>query len=206
MIKRLCVFCGSSSGGRADYIQAARQLGHLLVENDITLVYGGGNVGLMGEIARTVLASGGEVIGVITRYLADKEVAFKEIQDLRLVDTMHERKALMADLSDGFIAMPGGLGTLEEFSEVLTWAQLGLHQKPCGLLNIDGYYNALCTFLDHMVSEQYLHSVHRSMVLCTSDASELLNLFQTYQAPQEDKAAWALKNNLHGGALPPQAE
>ncbi len=135
-MKRICVFCGSSPGARLEYARAARELADLLIKRNIGLVYGGARVGIMGEIASAVLKQGGEVIGVIPQELVEKEVAFTELTDLRIVGSMHERKALMAELSDGFIALPGGLGTIEEFFEVLTWAQLGLHRKPCGLLNV----------------------------------------------------------------------
>jgi uncharacterized protein (TIGR00730 family) len=190
-ITHVCVFCGSSYGDNGLYVQAAQGLGRILAARGITLVYGGGKVGLMGEIARSVTACGGQVIGVIPRHLADKEVAYREI-DLRVVDTMHERKALMADLAQAFIALPGGLGTLEEISEVLTWAQLGLHDKPCGFLNINGYYDALFAFLDRMQAEQFIHPAHRGMVLSSTEAEKLLDLFEQYQPPKADKAAWAL--------------
>src|SRR5512134_2318019 len=136
-IKRVCVFCGSSSGARSEYGQAAQQLGLVLARQKIELIYGGGRIGLMGQIARTVLEAGGQVIGVIPRPLVERELAFTQVSDLRIVGSMHERKALMADLADGFIALPGVLGTIEEFFEVVTWAQLGIHPKPCGLLNVE---------------------------------------------------------------------
>jgi uncharacterized protein (TIGR00730 family) len=192
-LKRICVYCGSSPGARPEYIQAARQLGHALASRDIGLVYGGGRVGVMGEIADAVLEAGGEVIGVIPRELVDKEVAFTALSDLRVVSSMHERKALMVELSDGFVALPGGLGTFEEFLEVLTWAQLNIHHKPCGLLNVCGYYTSLIGFLDHAVAEQFLQSQHRSMLVVDESPTALLDRFEAYQAPKVDKAAWALQ-------------
>lgn len=146
-MKSICVYCGSNFGERVSYLKAAQSLGAEMAEREITLVYGGGNVGLMGAVADSVLAAGGKVIGVIPQALVDKEVAHVGLSDLRVVSSMHERKSLMADLADGFIALPGGLGTLEEFCEVATWTQLGFHKKACGLLNIDGFYNGLLSFL-----------------------------------------------------------
>jgi uncharacterized protein (TIGR00730 family) len=194
-IQRICVFCGSSFGAGSEYIQSARTLGRVLVERKITLIYGGGKVGLMGEIARSVAARGGEVIGVIPRHLAEKEVAFHDI-DLRVVDNMHERKALMADLAEGFVALPGGFGTLEEIAEILTWGQLNLHQKPCGLLNVLGYFDPLLHFLDHMVEQHFLHEEHRAMLLNSADPGQLLDLFEVYKPPKADKAAWSLQDGL----------
>ncbi len=196
MMKRICVYCGSSFGADPAYQQAARDVGALLAKRGIALVYGGGKVGLMGEIARAVIAGGGEVIGVIPRHLADKEVAFNGISDLRLVEDMHERKALMADLADAFITLPGGLGTLEEVAEILTWSQLGLHKKPCGLLNVGGYFDALLAFLDRMVEAHFLHKAHRDILLVDTDPAALLASFETYQPPHADKAAMALQD-LH---------
>ena len=192
-MKRICVYCGSSPGVRPEYVRAARQLGQALVSRDIELVYGGGRVGVMGEIAHAVLEAGGEVIGVIPRGLVDKEVAFTDLSDLRVVPSMHERKALMVELSDGFIALPGGLGTFEELLEVLTWAQLSIHHKPCGLLNVCGYYTKLVGFLDHAVAEQFLQSQHRSMLVMDESPAALLDRFEAYQPPVADKAAWALQ-------------
>ena len=148
-LKTLCVFCGSSAGSRPVYADAARQMGEALVARDITLVFGGGRVGLMGEIARTVLAGGGRVVGVIPRALLRKEIAYEDLSELHVVDSMHERKALMAERSDGFVAMPGGFGTFEEFCEVLTWSQLGFHHKPVALLNVAGYFDGLLALFDH---------------------------------------------------------
>lgn len=175
------------------YVEAARNLGRILAENKIGLVYGGARVGIMGEIAVSVIENGGEVIGIIPKYLAEKEVAFTDLTDLRIVGSMHERKALMAELSDGFIAMPGGLGTIEEIFEALTWAQLGLHDKPCGLLNVDGYYDKLLEFMDHTVEQKFIRPENRSMILVDDDPEKLLVKFSNYTAPVVDKAKWALE-------------
>jgi uncharacterized protein (TIGR00730 family) len=192
-MKRICVFCGSSPGASPEYLQAATQLGYTLANKKIGLVYGGAKVGMMGRIAEAALEQGGEVIGVIPKGLVEKEVSFTGLADLRVVDSMHERKAIMADLSDGFIALPGGLGTLEEFFEVATWAQLGLHPKPCGLLNIRHYYDKLMDFLDHMVTEKFVELEHRSMILIDEDPERLLQKFETYHPPVTDKAKWVLQ-------------
>jgi uncharacterized protein (TIGR00730 family) len=192
-MKRICVFCGSSPGARPEYLQAARELGHTLARKKLGLVYGGASVGIMGEIAKTVLESGGDVIGVIPRKLVEKEVAFTELSDLRVVGSMHERKALMVELADGFIALPGGLGTIEEFFEVLTWAQLGMHQKPCGLLNVCQFYGKLMSFLDNVVNQQFIEPEHRSMVLTDESPERLLQKFELYQPPKVDKAKWILQ-------------
>jgi uncharacterized protein (TIGR00730 family) len=165
----------------------------VLVSRDIGLVYGGGRVGMMGAIADTVLEAGGEVIGVIPQGLADREVAFTDLSDLRVVPSMHERKALMMELSDGLVALPGGLGTFEEFLEVLTWAQLNIHHKPCGLLNVCGYYTKLIGLLDHAVAEQFLQAQHRSMLVVDESSAALLDRFEAYQPPKADKATWALR-------------
>jgi uncharacterized protein (TIGR00730 family) len=198
-MKRICVFCGSSPGARPEYVQAARQLGSVLADRNIGLVYGGASVGVMSAIAKTVLDASGDVIGIITTSLVEKEVAFTELSDLHIVDSMHERKALMVKLSDGFIALPGGLGTIEEFFEVLTWAQLGLQAKPCGLLNVCQYYTKLMDFLDHSVDEQFVEGEHRSMVLIDENPETLLDKFEAYQPPKTDKASWALQltNSIH---------
>jgi uncharacterized protein (TIGR00730 family) len=195
MIQRICVFCGSSPGRQNLYVQAAAQLGGLLAERHITLVYGGGKVGLMGEIARSVMHNGGEVIGIIPRHLFAREVASKEISELRVVESMHERKAAMAELADAFIALPGGLGTLEELAEILTWAQLGLHSKPTGLLDVGDYYAPLTVFLDHMVKEEFVDAGHRAMILIEKDPAVLLARFASYRPPNGDKAAWALEKS-----------
>jgi uncharacterized protein (TIGR00730 family) len=170
----MCVFCGSSSGVRPGYATTARELGRLLAGRDIGLVYGGGSVGLMGILADATLAAGGEVIGVIPQSLADREVAHRGLSELRIVETMHERKAVMADLADAFIAMPGGFGTLDEFFEILTWAQLAIHAKPCGLLNVESYFDFLLEFLDRAVDDQLLKPAHRKLILVENDPRELL--------------------------------
>jgi uncharacterized protein (TIGR00730 family) len=182
-MKRLCVYCGSNPGSQPDYTEAAKNLARVLVKRNIEVVYGGASVGTMGVLANTVLAEGGHVIGIIPQALVDKEVAHPGLSDLRVVHSMHERKTLMAELSDGFIALPGGLGTLEEVFEILTWAQLGLHQKPCGLLNIRDYYRSLIDFLDHAVSERFLKDVHRAMLLVEEQPERLLERFERYIAP-----------------------
>ena len=183
-MKRLCVYCGSSSGGQPDYAQVARQLARAMVSRNIDLVYGGASVGIMGEIANAVLEEGGDVIGVIPKGLFVKEVAHTGITELREVDSMHERKALMADLSDGFIALPGGFGTIEEILEIITWSQLGMHRKPCGLLNVCNYYDKLIGFLDHAVSEQFIKTTHRSSILIDEHVDILLEKFDAYNAPE----------------------
>ena len=179
-MRRLCVFAGSSSGSRIEYRAAAEDLGRALVSRQIDLVYGGGRVGLMGVLADAVLAAGGHVTGVIPTALAAKEVAHEGLSDLRLVSSMHERKAMMADLSDGFIALPGGWGTLEELFEVLTWAQLGLHQKPCGVLNVNGFFDGLLSFVDHTIDEAFVRPENRSMILVASSPDTLLDRLEHY--------------------------
>ena len=191
-MRRVCVFCGSSVGARPEYREAARALARALTRRGIGLVYGGARVGVMYEIAATALEAGGEVIGVIPQELVDREVAFTELSDLRIVGSMHERKALMAELSDGFIALPGGLGTIEELLEVLTWAQLGLHKKPCGLLNVCRYFDALMGFLDHAVGQRFIKQEHLGMLLIEEDPEALLARFGRYHSPSVDKTGWAL--------------
>jgi uncharacterized protein (TIGR00730 family) len=196
----ICVYCGSSPGRLPVYLQAARQLGEAIAARDLKLVYGGASVGLMGEVARAALERGGKVTGVIPKALADQEVAFLELDDLYVVETMHARKALMAELSDGFITLPGGMGTLEEFFEVLTWAQLGIHRKPCGLLNIQGYFDQLLRFLDHAASEDFIWHAHCDLILMSDNPDELLDRFLDYQPPEADKAAWVLRMSRKGTA------
>jgi uncharacterized protein (TIGR00730 family) len=194
-MKRICVFCGSSPGAKPEYAQAARRLGHTLANKGIGLVYGGAKVGTMGQLANAALEAGGEVIGVIPEQLVEKEVAFIGLTDLQVVGSMHERKARMVELADGFIALPGGLGTFEEFFEALTWAQLSIHHKPCGFLNVCGYYDKLIAFLDHAVAQQFVKAEYRAMVLVDEDPEGLLQKFAVYQPPQIDKAAWILQLN-----------
>ena len=180
-MKRICVFCGSNSGRGDKYQSMAVKLGRALAERGLGLVYGGGKVGLMGTIADAVLERGGEVIGVIPEDLVKKEVAHKGLTDLRIVGSMHERKALMARLSDGFIAMPGGFGTLDEFCEILTWAQLGFHLKPFGMLDVGGYFELFLKFVDHSVSEGFIRGEHRDMILVESSPEPLLDAFAARQ-------------------------
>jgi uncharacterized protein (TIGR00730 family) len=164
-----------------------------LAQTGIGLVYGGAKVGTMGQIASAALEAGGEVVGVIPQHLVEKEVAFTELANLEVVGSMHERKARMAELSDGFIALPGGFGTFEEFFEVLTWAQLGMHHKPCGFLNVCGYYDKLMAFIEHVIEQQFVKSEYRAMVLVDEDPKVLLEKFAAYQPPKIDKAAWILQ-------------
>lgn len=182
-MKRLCVFCGSSQGGRALYRDAAQQLGTLFCERGIGLVYGGGRIGLMGLLADAVLAGGGEVIGVIPDFLAGPEVAHGSLTELHVVKTMHERKALMAELADGFIALPGGYGTLEEFFEIVTWAQLGLHGKPCALLNVAGYFDPLLAVVEHALAEGFVRPHHRGLLLDDTDPARLLGRMAEHAPP-----------------------
>ena len=183
-IRRLAVFCGSNPGARPDYVEGARAFGHLLAQRGIGVVYGGSSVGLMSAVAEAVLDEMGDIIGVIPKMLVEREVAHKTLSDLRIVGSMHERKALMAELSDGFVALPGGIGTLEEFFEIWTWAQLGMHDKPCGLLNIAGYFDPLLEFLDRAVTEKFVREVHRSMVIVEDDPRALLSRFEAYEPPR----------------------
>ena len=183
-IRRLAVFCGSNPGARPEYVQAARSLGKLLCERGIGVVYGGSSVGLMAALADTMLDELGDVIGVIPRMLVEREVANRALTDLRVVESMHERKALMAELADGFVALPGGIGTLEEFFEIWTWAQLGMHDKPCALLNVAGYFDPLLEFLDRAVAEKFVREVHRKMVIVESDPAALLSRLEAYEPPR----------------------
>ena len=187
MIRRICVFCGSNVGANGAYVDAARTLGQLFAREGIALVYGGGSVGLMGELADSVLGSGGEVIGVIPHALWAREVGHRGLTDLRIVETMHERKAMMADLSDAFIALPGGLGTLEEIFEVWTWAQLGLHQKPLGFLDVEGFYTPLMHFLDVAMRERFLKDAHRAIAVVERDPEALLRRFDAWRPPRVEK-------------------
>jgi uncharacterized protein (TIGR00730 family) len=183
-IRRLAIFCGSNPGARSDYMEAARSLGKLLAQRGIGIVYGGSNVGLMAALADAMMDELGDIIGVIPRMLVEREVANRALPDLRIVESMHERKALMAELADGFIALPGGIGTLEEFFETWTWGQLGMHAKPCGLLNVAGYFDPLLEFLDHAVTEKFVRDVHRAMVVVESDPAALLARFESYEPPR----------------------
>lgn len=183
---RYCIFAGSNTG-REEYVQAAVELGRTLASNGIGVVFGGASVGLMGVMADAVRAHDGEIIGVIPKSLVAKEVAHAALADLRIVETMHQRKALMSELSDGFIALPGGIGTLEELFEVWTWAQLGHHKKPCSILNIGGYFDHLSSFLDHVAQEGFLKPIHRNMLIVESEVDRLLLALGRYQAPNASK-------------------
>lgn len=188
VLRRICVFCGANPGYREAYGRAARSLGSLLVRRGLGLVYGGGGIGLMGTVSSAVLTAGGDVTGVIPRSLMEREgVVADGVTDLRVVDSMHQRKALMAELSDAFIALPGGLGTFEELFEVLTWAQLGIHGKPVGLLDCDGYWRRLVAAIDHAVAEGFIRPEHRELLLVESDAERLLDRLVGYQPPQVEK-------------------
>jgi len=180
---RLCVFCGSSAGSRPDYFAAAEALGRTIAAAGGTLVYGGAKVGLMGALADAALAAGGEVVGVMPRALVEKEIAHQGLTELHVVGSMHERKAMMADRSDGFVAMPGGVGMLEELFEVWTWAQLGYHLKPVGLLDVAGFYGKLAAFLDHQVAEGFVRDAHREMLIVETTPERLLARFAAYEPP-----------------------
>jgi len=182
-VKRVCVFCASNAGNKPIYADAARALGRLLVERGLGLVYGGGNVGLMGAIADAVVAAGGESIGVIPQALVDRELAHRGLTALHVVPSMHARKQLMHELSDAFIALPGGFGTLEELLETLTWGQLGLHAKPCGVLNVDGFYDPLLVLLDRAVDDGLLRREHRRLILVDAAGPSLLDRFADWRAP-----------------------
>ncbi|MBN1564360.1 MAG: TIGR00730 family Rossman fold protein [Anaerolineae bacterium] len=192
-MKRVGIYCGASPGVRPDYIKAAAILGRTLAERGIAVVYGGGKVGMMGAVAEAALGAGGEVIGIIPQSLFDKELGFAEVSDLRVVDSMHERKAMIADLVDGFITLPGGLGTLDEFFEALTWAQLGFHLKPCGLLNVAHFFEPLLTMIDHMVVEEFMQQAHRDMIVVDNDPGALLDKFAMYRPPHADKVKWVMR-------------
>ena len=186
-MKRICIYCGSSTGNQPIYREMAEAVGALFARRGIGLVYGGGNVGLMGIVADAALAGGGEVIGVIPAALANREIAHAGVTDLRVVDSMHTRKALMAELSDAFIAMPGGVGTFEEFFEAVTWTQLGVHRKPCGLLNVGGFYTPLAAFVDQAVTEGFIKPIHRAMIVVDDDPERLLNSLATIKLPDVPK-------------------
>ena len=186
-MQRVCVFCASSLGNDPAFVEAAASLGRALAARAIELVYGGGDIGLMGVLADGVMNGGGRVIGVIPQALVDKELAHRGITDLRIVQSMHERKALMAELSDGFVALPGGFGTLEEFCEVLTWAQLGLHKKPFGLLNVSGFYDHFLRFLDHVVETRLLKPQDRARIIDAAGIDDLLSRITTWKPGPADK-------------------
>ena len=183
-MKRISVFCGSSAGQRPEYASAAREMGEALARRGLGLVFGGGQVGLMGILADACLAAGGDVIGVIPRGLATKELAHPGLKDLRVVESMHDRKALMAELCDAFVALPGGFGTFEEFFEMLTWAQLGIHPKPCALLNVAGYFDPLLALIEHSVEEGFVHAEHRRLLLHAPESNTLLDAIAQYKPPR----------------------
>lgn len=186
-MKNICVYCGSNPGKLPAYRSAGRQLGHELARRGLGLVYGGASVGVMGAVAEGVLEKGGSAIGVLPHFFATKEVAHHGLDELILVDSMHERKARMAELSDGFIALPGGWGTFEEIFEMLTWAQLGHHEKPCGLLNVASYYDDLFRFLERAIDQQFVKEAFRPMIMIDDAPAQLLDRFTTYQAPRVKK-------------------
>jgi uncharacterized protein (TIGR00730 family) len=186
-VDRLCVYCGSSPGHDPSYREATRALGEELLARDLGLVYGGASVGLMGTVADTVLDGGGEAVGVIPEALEDREVAHAGLTDLQVVDSMHDRKRRMVDLADGFVALPGGLGTLEELFEVLTWAQLGLHDDPCGLLNVAGFYDGVVAHLDGATDAGFVSPAHRDLARVERDPAALLDAFEAYEPPTEPK-------------------
>jgi hypothetical protein len=186
-VRAICVYCGSTEGNRRDYRDAAAALGQTLARRRLTLVYGGGCVGLMGAVADACMAARGRVVGVIPRALLEREVGHRGVSELRVVDSMHERKQLMAELADGFVALPGGIGTLEELFEMWTWAQLGLHRKPVGLLNAGGYFDALLEFLDRSVESGFIRPKHRAILQVARDAETLLERFEGYQPPEVPK-------------------
>lgn len=186
-MRSVCVYCGSSRGDRPEYAEAARSLGRSLAERHIELVYGGAQIGLMGEVASAALAHGGRVIGVIPQMLVRKEIAHAGLTALHVTASMHERKQKMADLSEGFIALPGGIGTFEELFEIWTWAQLGLHRRPCGLLNVAGYFDDLVRFLDHATASGFIRVEQRGMLCVERDVDALLARFEDYAAPSVEK-------------------
>lgn len=182
-MRSVAVFCGSSNGKSSIYVEEAAKLGEELAKRNIGLVYGGASVGVMGAVADSVLQNGGHVTGVMPRFLEEREISHKKLSELIVVDSMHERKAKMTELADGFIMLPGGPGTLEEFFEIFTWAQLGLHQKPCGFLNINQYFKPLISLFDHMTTEGFLQDKYRGMSISAENANELLNKFDKYEPP-----------------------
>lgn len=186
-MKSVCVFCGSSPGARPSYRAAAEALAVAIAKRGLDLVYGGASVGLMGALADAALAAGGRVVGVLPRALDRKEIAHAGLSELRVVDSMHERKAQMAERADAFVALPGGIGTLEEWFEVLTWSQLGFHAKPCGLLDVDGYFAPLLGMLDRAVHERFVTPEHRAMIVVANDADRLLEALERWRAPAAEK-------------------
>ena len=193
-MKSICIFCGANFNGDAVLLQAVEQLAEIMVSRDITLVFGGGKVGVMGIMADAILRWGGRAIGVIPQFLMDKEVGHTGLTELHIVENMHQRKQLMSDLCDGIIMLPGGFGTLEEFFEVLTWLQLGLHSKPIGILNVNGFYDLLLQQMDVMVEQQFLKPTNRKLVLTSGDAIELISLMENFTAKPDE--VWFRDRNL----------
>jgi uncharacterized protein (TIGR00730 family) len=187
IVRSICVFCGSNTGAREAYAEAARNVAHTIAERGFRLVYGGAAVGLMGVLADAALAAGGDVVGIIPGVLVEREIAHAGLTELHPVNSMHERKAMMADLADGFIALPGGAGTLEEFFEIWTWGQLGHHRKPVGLLNVGGFFDPLIAFLDRQEEERFMRREHRDMLIIERDPASLLDRFETYRPPVVEK-------------------
>lgn len=187
MLQRICIFCGSSAGTQPAYEQAAQNIGRLLAQRGISLVYGGSKLGLMGVMADACLHEGGRVVGVMPRALVEKEIAHRGVTELHVVESMHERKALMADLAGAFVALPGGYGTWEEFCEVLTWSQLGLHRKACAVLNVNGYYDPLLAMADRALAEGFVRAEHRELLLADTDPARLLDRLNSYTVPIVDK-------------------
>lgn len=183
MIQAICVFCGANYGKRPSYRESARRVGEILAKQAITLVYGGGNVGLMGALADACLENGGRVVGVIPRALAEKEIAHRNISEMHVVGSMHERKAMMADLADAFLTLPGGFGTWDEFCEALTWSQLGLQKKACAFLNVDGYYDALLAMAQRAAEDGFIQPEHRELLLVDTDAERIIERLQSYEVP-----------------------
>jgi len=188
-MRRICVFCGASPGARSEYAEVTTELARVLVGDGIGVVYGGGGVGLMGVLADAVLAEGGEIIGAIPRALVDREIAHRDVTDMRVVGSLHERKALMAELADAFVALPGGIGTLEELFEVYTWAQLGLHNKPCALLNVEGYYDGVAGFLAKAVEERFLREEHHEMLMVETEPEGLVKRLRDFE-PDAVRPKW----------------
>jgi len=193
-MKNICIFCGANFSGDPLLVDAIDQLAQIMVNRDITLIYGGGKVGVMGMVADAVLNKGGKAIGVLPQFLMDKEIEHPGLTELHIVENMHQRKQLMNDLCDGFITMPGGLGTMEEFFEVLTWLQLGLHNRPVGILNVNGFYDLLLQQLDVMVEQRFLKPVNRQLVLSSGDPIELINLMDNFKVETDE--VWFRDRNL----------
>jgi len=194
-IKSLCVYCGSSPGAKPDYVAASERLAETMAEQNLSLVYGGAHVGIMGAVSDRLMALGGTVVGVIPEALVEMEVAHQGLTELHVVADMHERKAKMAELADGFVSLPGGLGTLEEMFEMLTWSQLGMHGKPCGLLNVAGFYDDLLRFLDNACTEAFMLAHHRALLIDSTDPNDLITRMKAYVPVVKSKLEWQLLQN-----------